>query len=192
MRVEGYPQASLIARFGPPVGHRDCAVCRGLRCVLHDPYRPEQVVDYHRPAGHHRRAPQRHHLRSGNLRREGRKIASGKLERRDGRTGQALTAERRPMSLGTHDGRRAHMRVEGYPEVSLIATDPTRRAGLNRASDHLGGSGEVRVMVSSRSSIGLSDMRLAANGTRLNIHVGHGLNGDDHDARCRRQTHVDH
>jgi hypothetical protein len=36
------------------------------------------------------------------------------------------------MSLGTHDGR-----------FSLIATDPSRRPGLNRASDHLGGSGEV-------------------------------------------------
>ena len=30
-------------------------------------------------------------------------------------------------------------------------------------------------MVSSRSSIGLSDMRLAANGTSLNVHVGHDL-----------------
>ena len=27
------------------------------------------------------------------------------------------TAERRPMSLGAHDGRRAQMRVEGYPQV---------------------------------------------------------------------------
>jgi hypothetical protein len=73
----------------------------------------------------------------------------GKLERRDGRTGQALTAERRPMSLRTHDGGRAHMRVEGYPQVSLIPTDPSRRVGLNRASDQLGGSGQVRVMVGS-------------------------------------------
>jgi hypothetical protein len=84
------------------------------------------------------------------------------------------------------------MRVEGYPQVSLFATDPSRTAGLNRAIDHLGGSGEVRVMVSSRSSIGMSDMRLAANGTSLNVYVGHGLNGDDHDARCGRETHVDH
>jgi hypothetical protein len=66
------------------------------------------------------------------------------------------------------------MRVEGYPRVSLIATDPSRRAGLNRASDQPRGSGEVRVMVGSRSSIGLSE-RLAANGTSLNVHVGHGL-----------------
>jgi len=35
----------------------------------------------------------------------------------EGRTGQALTAERRPMSLGTHDSRRAHMRVEGDQQV---------------------------------------------------------------------------
>jgi hypothetical protein len=35
-------------------------------------------------------------------------------------------------------------------------------------------------------------MRLAANGTSLNVHVGHGLNGDDHDTRCGRETHVDH
>jgi hypothetical protein len=55
------------------------------------------------------------------------------------------------MSLGMHDGR-----------FSLIATDPSRRAGLNCTSDHLGGSGELPVMVSSRSSIGPSDMRLAA------------------------------
>jgi hypothetical protein len=95
------------------------------------------------------------------------------LKRRDGWTGQALIAERRPMSLGTHDGGRAHMMVEGHPQVSPIATDPSRRAGLDRATDHLGGSDEVRVMVSSRSSIGLSDMRLAANGTSLNVHVGH-------------------
>jgi hypothetical protein len=47
-------------------------------------------------------------------------------------------------------------------------------------------------MVSSRSSIGPSDMRLAANGTSLNVHLGDGLNGDDHDARCGRETHVDH
>ena len=49
---------------------------------------------------------------------EGRKIASAASRKAVmGLTGHALTAERRPMSLGTHGGRRARIRVEGYPQV---------------------------------------------------------------------------
>jgi hypothetical protein len=144
-------------------------------------------------SGDRRTQSQPHHVRPGNLHGRGPKDRlGGKQERRDGLTGHALTAGRRPTSLGPHDGRRAHMRVEAIHRFSLIATDPSRRASLNRASDHLGGSGEVPVMGSSRSSSGPSEMRLAANGTSVNVHVGHGLNGDDHDARCGRETHVDH
>jgi hypothetical protein len=62
--------------------------------------------------------PQPHHVRPGNLHGRGPKDRpGGKQERRDGLTGHALTAERRPTSLGTHDGRRVHMRVEGNPLV---------------------------------------------------------------------------
>ena len=62
--------------------------------------------------------PQPHHVRPRNLHGRGPKDRlGGKQERRDGLTGHALTAERRPMSLGTHGGRRAHMRVEGNPQV---------------------------------------------------------------------------
>jgi hypothetical protein len=34
-----------------------------------------------------------------------------------------LTAKQHPTSLRTHDGRRAHAGVEGYPQVPRIATD---------------------------------------------------------------------
>jgi hypothetical protein len=99
----------------------------------------------------------------------------------DSGTDQALTAERRLMSLGTHHG-----------AFSLIATDLL--GGRPRIERVIISAARVKfpVMVSSRSSIGLSDMRLAASGTSLNVHVGHGLNGDDHDARCGRETHIDH
>jgi hypothetical protein len=79
--------------------------------------------------------------------------------------------------------------IHSFPR---IATDSSRRVGLIREIDHLGGWGEVP----GRGQLLLIDRPVWLGARCEHGQPGcpcdHGLNGDDHDPRRGRETHVDH